>query len=55
MVKSNRYSPTNKKFKTHFENFASEKVKKGHLGKGERDSEDTTIKEGTLIRIQRKK
>lgn len=55
MVKSNRYSPTNKKFKTHFENFASEKVKKGHLGKGERDSEDTAIKEGTLVRIERKK
>lgn len=55
MVKSNRYTPTNKKFKSHFENFASEKVKKGHLGKGERDSEDTSIKEGTLVKIDRKK
>lgn len=55
MVKSNRYSPTNKKFKSHFENFASDKVKKGHLNKNERDSEDTSIKTGILKRIERKK
>lgn len=56
MVKSNRYSPTNKKFKSHFENFASTKVKKGHLNnKGDRDSEDTSIKKGVLVRIDRKK
>lgn len=56
MVKSNRYSPTNKKFKSHFENFASTKTKKGHLNnKGERDSEDTSIKKGVLVRIDRKK
>lgn len=56
MVKSNRYAPTNKKFKSHFENFASEKVKKGHLNsKNDRDSEDTSIKKGVLVRIERKK
>lgn len=55
MVKSNRYSPTNKKFKSHFENFASKKVKKGHIGKGDRDSEDTSVKKGVLVRIDRKK
>jgi hypothetical protein len=55
MVKSNRYSPTNKKFKSHFENFASEKTKKGHLNKNDRDADDTTILTGTLKRINRKK
>lgn len=56
MVKSNRYSPTNKKFKSHFENFASEKVKKGHLNnKEDRDAEDTTLKNGVLKKIDRDK
>ena len=55
MVKSNRYSPTNKKFKSHFENFASEKTKKGHLNKNDRDADDTTILTGILKRINRKK
>lgn len=55
MVKSNRYSPTNKKFKSHFENFASDRVKKGHLSKNERDSDDTSIQTGILKRIDRKK
>lgn len=55
MVKSNRYSPTNKKFKSHFENFASDKVKKGHLNAKEDEKDETAIKTGTLVRIERQK
>lgn len=55
MVKSNRYSPTNKKFKSHFEQFASEKTKKGHLNDNERDEDDAAILTGVLKRINRKK
>lgn len=50
-----RVTPTNKKFKKHFEDFASSKPKKGHLGKGERENDETAIKVGTLIRINRNK
>lgn len=50
-----KFSPTNKKFKKHFEDFASTKPKKGHLGSGERDNDETAIKVGKLVRIHRAK
>ena len=50
-----KFSPTNKKFKKHFEDFAATKPKKGHLGSGERDNDETAIKVGKLVRIHRAK
>lgn len=49
-------SPTNKEFKKNFENFASKRMKKGHLSDSqERKAEDNTLEEGILVRIHRKK
>lgn len=56
MVKTNRYNPSNKKFKDHFQKLAKTKTKKGHLNEsGERDSEDTLVTTGVLIRIEKAK
>lgn len=56
MVKTNRYNPSNKKFSDHFQKLAKTKTKKGHLNEsGERDSEDTLISNGILIRIEKAK
>ena len=40
MVKTTSYSPTNKRFKKHFEDFASPKAKKGNLNNNERDTDE---------------
>lgn len=56
MVKTNRYNPSNKKFSDHFQKLAKTKTKKGHLNEsGERDSEDTLITSGVLVRIEKAK
>lgn len=56
MTGTKRRSPTNKEFKKNFENFASKRMKKGHLNDSqERKSGDNTLEEGILVRIHRKK
>lgn len=56
MVQTNRYHPSNKKFKDHFQKLAKTKTKKGHLNEsGERDSEDTLVTTGVLVRIEKEK
>lgn len=55
MVKSNRYVPTNKKFKDKFQGLAGTKTKKGHLTKQDRDSEDVVFESGELVKIEKNK
>lgn len=56
MVKSNRYTPTNKYFRNKFQDFASTKTKKGHLNNtGNEEDEGAKKLTGTLVKIDRKK
>lgn len=56
MTGTKKRSPTNKEFKKNFENFASKRMKKGHLNDSqERKSGDNTLEEGILVKIHRKK
>lgn len=54
MVKSNRYTPTNKAFRNHFQDFASTKTKKGHLNNSD-ESEGTKTVYGVLKKIDKTK
>ena len=55
MVKSKSYTPTNKRFKRHFQDIARQKARKGHLNQDEREQEDIVTEKGTLIRIDKAK
>lgn len=55
MVKTTSYSPTNKKFRKHFQDFASTKTKKGHLNESERDTDEIKHEKGILTKIEKSK
>lgn len=53
MVDSKRYDPTITRFRKHTQSFVSNKTKKGHLNKDERDTGDVIKEEGTLVSVDR--
>lgn len=55
MVKAKSYTPTNKRFKRHFQDIARQKARKGHLNQDEREQEDIVTEKGVLIRINKAK
>ena len=55
MVKAKSYTPTNKRFKRHFQDIAETKARKGHLNQGEREQEDVITEKGILVRIEKAK
>lgn len=55
MVKTTSYSPTNKRFRSHFQDFASTKAKKGHLNNNERDTDEIKHERGVLVKIEKNK
>lgn len=55
MVKAKSYTPTNKRFRRHFQDIAQTKTRKGHLNQDKREQEDVVTEKGTLIRIEKAK
>ena len=55
MVKAKSYTPTNKRFRRHFQDIARTSTRKGHLNQGEREQEDVVTEKGVLIRINKAK
>lgn len=55
MVKAKSYTPTNKRFRRHFQDIAQTSTKKGHLGNQEREQEDIVAEKGILVRIDKNK
>lgn len=55
MVKTTNYNPTNKRFRKHFQDFASTKAKKGHLNENDRDTDEIKHERGVLVRIEKAK
>ncbi len=55
MVKTTSYNPTNKRFRKHFQDFASTKAKKGHLNDNDRDTDEIKHERGVLVKIEKAK
>lgn len=55
MVNTKRYTPTNKYFRNHFQQFASKKAKKGHLNNTGEDEEGAKNVNGIIVKIDKKK
>jgi len=55
MVKAKSYTPTNKRFRRHFQDIAQTATRKGHLNQDEREQEDVVTEKGELKRIVKAK